>query len=1662
VLAALNAYLGVTPSFTVSKSAAASVVEGGSLAYTIGIGNSGGGVSGTSVTVQDALPSGASFVSASAGTGVSGVSCSQSGQNVNCTATLSGGIAAYSANGAASFTINTTAPTTGTSITNYVSVDPNGTNSPSSAAGCVSATCASATTAIAGSGVISGTFRRTNGNAVSGATVNLLNSSDTVLASATTNASGAYQFTGLRAGSYGVRFISNGSDKGKAKSNSGNASGEYIRGITVSTGGSVTGADAVAVDPAGVVYNSTTRAAVAGATVQFLYNGTLVNNTWLDQTLGGQNSQTTGSDGKYSFVLNSTAQSGTYTIAVTAPTGYSFQSTTIPASSGPYDPGLGGGFVAIQPQSTAPTGSDSTTYYLGFSFTIGTTSATTSNGVINNHIPLDPVRTVSIANTANAAEPSTNGSMTVSLSAESGTDTVVSYSVGGTATAGTDYTALSGSITILAGQTSATLSIPVLDDNANDPGETVVVTLTGVTSGSAELSANAASIVATNTITDNEGNNPPSFTNTNSVGTGNAPAYSFSYAENSATTATLGTISASDPEGATLTYSLTGGNTDGWYTINSSTGVITLTATGAASLANDFETTPNSRTLTVSVSDGSLATTIEVILTETNVNDVAPAFTNTNATGTTNAASYSFDYAENTASGTTLGTVSASDAEGDALTFAITGGDPNGWFTVNSSTGAISLTSAGAASLANDFETTPNSRVLTVTVSDGTNSTVIEVKLNETNANDGAPSFTGTNATGTGNAPSYSFSYAENSAAGATLTTLSASDPDGNTLTYSLTGGNAEGWYAINASTGVITLTATGAASLANDFEATPNTRVLTAAVSDGSNTTTIEVRLSETNVNDGTPVFTGTNATGTGNAPAYSFDYAENAAAGTSLATLAASDADGDTMSYALTGGNTDGWYAINASTGVITLTATGATSLANDFEQTPNTRVLTAAVSDGTNSTTIEVNLNETNLNDGAPAFTGTNATGTGNAPAYGFAYAENSASGTSLGAAAATDPEGDVITYSITAGNADSWYAINSGTGVITLTAAGASSPANDFEVAPNSRTITVTASDGTNSTGIEVRLDETDQADVAPVITGPSRAPGAAIDVISVNENQTMVTRVTADKVVNWSITGGSESVKFAIAADGAITFQSAPDFERPTDSDTNNTYILTITATDPASGTASTQTITVTVLDIDDLAPLITGPSGGPGAATSAITINEGLTAVSTFAASEAVTWSLDGGSDAASFRIDPRTGALVFIAAPDFETPTDSDRNNTYVVRIKAVDTAGNISYQVLTVTVANVDEIGHKLAQIGDKLRAGLRTHAVHGLSDMLSFNESLMRAGNDENCDAPKARSGLSGAANANQSGGQAKLDYSERLTECGRRHQLFADFGLNYSKLGGNWTSRMFASLRFESRIDADLTLGAAVIASQASDTLGGFAHSKISDNSLQLNAYARYRLSDRLRTGAFAGLGRANYDFGLAESDGFVLDGTMKGQRQVYGWMLSGDFNIADTIVTTDAIVSHAREKLGSATLAARYLGENRSGIAFAVGSVDTTRISVPLTAPIQLTGNEALGSSARLLLSPGLLCEDNDVEVSSLRCGYQVGAKLVANDGGRNRFYADYRWESVAGTRRSLIGLGYAFRLGDNDGLELALEANRELGGTMGRGNRALVAIRLAH
>ena len=95
-----------------------------------------------------------------------------------------------------------------------------------------------------------------------------------------------------------------------------------------------------------------------------------------------------------------------------------------------------------------------------------------------NTIADDDAATVSIANTTDGTEPGTDGVMTVTQTAVSTTDTVISYGVAGTATAGADFTALSGTVTSpSAGDTTATIDIPVIDDAIVEGPETVVVTL---------------------------------------------------------------------------------------------------------------------------------------------------------------------------------------------------------------------------------------------------------------------------------------------------------------------------------------------------------------------------------------------------------------------------------------------------------------------------------------------------------------------------------------------------------------------------------------------------------------------------------------------------------------------------------------------------------------------------------------------------------------------------------------------------------------------------------------------------------------------------------------------------------------------------------------------------------------------------------------------------------------------------------------------------------------------------------------------------------------------------------------------------------------------------------------------------------------------------------
>ncbi|MGH6782572.1 MAG: PQQ-dependent sugar dehydrogenase, partial [Sphingomonadaceae bacterium] len=78
------------------------------------------------------------------------------------------------------------------------------------------------------------------------------------------------------------------------------------------------------------------------------------------------------------------------------------------------------------------------------------------------------------------------------------------------------------------------------------------------------------------------------------------------------------------------------------------------------------------------------------------------------------------------------------------------------------------------------------------------------------------------------------------------------------------------------------------------------------------------------------------------------------------------------------------------------------------------------------------------------------------------------------------------------------------------------------------------------------------------------------------------------------------------------------------------------------------------------------------------------------TATASDADGDRLTFSLSGGADVDRFSITP-AGALSFRAAPDFEAPSDADRNNVYIVRIAVSD--GRTS-ETLTLSVTVTDAV--------------------------------------------------------------------------------------------------------------------------------------------------------------------------------------------------------------------------------------------------------------------------------------------------------------------------------------------------------------------------------
>ncbi|MDC4168993.1 retention module-containing protein [Photobacterium damselae] len=96
-----------------------------------------------------------------------------------------------------------------------------------------------------------------------------------------------------------------------------------------------------------------------------------------------------------------------------------------------------------------------------------------------------------------------------------------------------------------------------------------------------------------------------------------------------------------------------------------------------------------------------------------------------------------------------------------------------------------------------------------------------------------------------------------------------------------------------------------------------------------------------------------------------YQFNYDENSTEGTVIGKVTATDIDSSALNYEISQGNDNGWFQINDK-GEITLTEKGLLAAANDYELGDNEHQLQITVSDGGKQTTVDVVLNEQNVNE------------------------------------------------------------------------------------------------------------------------------------------------------------------------------------------------------------------------------------------------------------------------------------------------------------------------------------------------------------------------------------------------------------------------------------------------------------------------------------------------------------------------------------------------------------------------------------------------------------------------------------------------------------------------------------------------------------------------
>ena len=426
---------------------------------------------------------------------------------------------------------------------------------------------------------------------------------------------------------------------------------------------------------------------------------------------------------------------------------------------------------------------------------------------------------------------------------------------------------------------------------------------------------------------------------------GDDDEYEFDLAENTdgsgGSPVELGTVSAADPEEEDVTYSIPEEEDMADFQVGTQSGVLSYKGQG-----EDHEGETNPLLVTVRAATGAGEATADVVV-KVSVTDVdeAPVFgpgrppLGNHAPEFIDGSSATRYVSENTPEDQPIGNpVEANDFEGDTIFYSL-GGPHAASFKINSSTGQISTKAAL------DREAQSSYRV-TVAADDGNHGiTVIGVTIRVTDV-DEAPVF---------DEAGYAFDLVENSDGSTTAVMLgraSATDPEGDTVAYSIESGDPQK-FAVDSS-GELTYTGSGEdheaiASLSVAVRATSSTNgpkkfqvdsssgelsyvgagedhealtdpfevTVRATSGTGGPTADVAVEVSVTDV-DEAPVF---------DEASYAFDLVENTDGSTTavvLGRVSADDSDGDSVSYSILSGGANR-FEVGGSSGELFYTGSG-----------------------------------------------------------------------------------------------------------------------------------------------------------------------------------------------------------------------------------------------------------------------------------------------------------------------------------------------------------------------------------------------------------------------------------------------------------------------------------------------------------------------------------------------------------------------------------------------------------------------------------------------------------------------------------------------------------------------------------------------------------------